>query len=145
MKDVVYLKVLNSQFNVNEADKTVEFSTTYQIGFNKSFLGLKKQYGPRLIKFLKKKKVDNTTKAGVFTITKKARCSGEDVFDENKGKTIARVKVEIATCEISSALLGYLHELMKKDQELLYKQVGRADIQKSDETHYFYTITSDIQ
>ena len=142
MKDVVYLKVLSSTLRVMKDNNSVQFSTTYQVKFNKAYPGLKEQYGSRLIKFLKKKVSDSITKAGVFTITKTARCSEEDVFDEKKGETISRVKVEIATCKISSALLSHLYKLMKEDQELLQKQVGRAEIQKASETEYFYTITS---
>lgn len=145
MKDVVYLKVLSSTLKVMKEDNSVQYSTTYQVKFNKAYPGLKEQYGSRLIKFLKKKIADNgITKAGVFTITKTARCSEEDVFDEKKGETISRVKVEIATCKISSAMLSHLYKLMKCDQELLQKQVGRAEIQKASETEYFYTITSSI-
>ena len=144
MKDVVYLKVLSSTLKVMKDNNSVQFSTTYQVKFNKAYPGLKEQYSSRLIKFLKKKVSDSITKAGVFTITKSARCSEEDVFDEKKGETISRVKVEIATCKISSALLSHLYKLMKEDQELLQKQVGRAEIQKASETEYFYTITSSI-
>lgn len=136
MKNIIYLKSLEDTHEVLK-DGVVKFTSKFEVKFNNEYTGLMNQYKTRLFKYLKTGICDNADKnTGIFTLTKFAKCSEEDTFDETIGIRISRAKVEIAACNAASKLLGKLHELMISDTMLLSEEVVDVDIRKACEEKF---------
>lgn len=140
MRNVIYLKNLGDSVRVLEDGRTTEFTSKFQICFNKSFSGFESQYGQRVIKYLRAFLIDtaNYEGSGIFKITKLAKCSEEDEFDAKLGEKLARTKVEIQSTKIASKLLRFLKdEILEKEIELLENQAKEVDIRTASEVGYY--------
>lgn len=133
MKNIIYLKSIEDKYEVLD-NGIVKFTSRFEVRCNNEYTNLLSQYKTRLFKFLKTGICDNADrKTGIFTITKYAKCSEEDTFDETTGVRISRAKVEVAACKAASKLLEKLHELMISDTILLSDEVMDVEFRKAAE------------
>lgn len=135
MKNIIYLKNLGD-IAENLDNGITKFTSKFSVEFNNAYKGLKEQYGSRVLKFLKVSLID-TFKDGTFTITKYSKCADGDDYDFSVGEKIARTKVEIAACDISSKLLEKLKDMMMSDTFLIDDQAIDVEIRKACEAGYY--------